>query len=182
MLVVVTAGHSNTDPGAVRYEGNVVVQKESDFCADMRNYVAYYLRNWGVSVKTDGDGRTNAPLQQAITLAKTADIAIEFHLNAASTRRVRGVEVLARDKHKVLSQQIAQAISGITGSPLRGDLGWRPEDAGQHKRLGFVSAGGLIVELEFVSNPTAMQDLTNKRWVVAKAIAEVIFNFINNED
>lgn len=177
MVIVITAGHSNTDPGAVSEH-----YKEADFCADMRNYVAYYLRNWGLNVKTDGDGRVNAPLQQAIALARTADIAIEFHLNAASTRRVKGIEVLSRDKNKVLSQKIAQAISSVTGSPLRGDKGWKPEDAGQHKRLGFVSAGGLIVELEFVSNFAAMNELNTKRWVVAKAIAETILKHINNEE
>ena len=48
MTVVITAGHSNEDPGAV-YDNT----KEADFCADMRNYVAFYLRNWGVQVKTD---------------------------------------------------------------------------------------------------------------------------------
>ena len=177
MLVVVTAGHSNTDPGAV--SDNV---KEADFCADMRNYVAYYLKNWGISVKTDGEGRTNAPLAQAIALAKQANIAIELHLNTAASKRVRGIEVLARDSNKKLSKEIAKAISEITGSPLRGEDGWKPEDAGQHKRLGFVSAGGLIVELDFISNVAAMKALTDKRWLVAKAIAEVIFEHINKED
>lgn len=170
MNIVITAGHSNVDPGAV-YDG----QKEADFCADMRNYVAYYLRNWGLSVTTDGEGRTNAPLRQAIQLAKSADIAVEFHLNAAQNKTACGIEVITRDKNKKLAQSIAKAIQSVTGSKLRGkEDGFKPEDAGQHSRLGFVSAGGLIVELEFLSNPYWFRILNNKRWVVAKAIAEVI--------
>lgn len=174
MKVAITAGHSNKDPGAVNDE-----LREADFCADMRNYVAFYLKNWGYNVETDGVGRINAPLQQAVQLAKTADLAIEFHLNASTNKSVKGIEVLSRDKHKKISQEIARAISDITGSPLRGDKGWKPEDAGQHRRLAFVSAGGIIVELEFISNFNKMKILTDSRWVVAKAIAEVIKNNID---
>lgn len=175
--IVITAGHSNTDPGAVY--NNV---READFCADMRNYVAYYLRNWGFDVATDGEGRTNAPLAQAIALAKKADIAVEFHLNAAQSKQAFGVEVITRDKHKVLAQDIAKAVAEVTTTKLRGDNGFKPEDSGQHSRLGFVQAGGLIVELEFLSSPYRFKLLNDKRWSVAKAIAEVIKNHIDNKE
>lgn len=173
-LIVITAGHSNTDPGAVNGQ-----MREADFCADMRNYVAFYLRNWGFNVVTDGEGRTNAPLAQAVHLARKADLAVEFHLNASTNKTVKGIEVLSRDKHKKISQAIAKAINSVTGSPLRGEEGWKPEDAGQHRRLAFVSAGGIIVELEFISNFNRMKTLTETRWVVAKAIAEVIKDYFD---
>ena len=168
-MIVITAGHSNTDPGAVANG-----YKEADFAADMRNYVAYYLRNCGFDVQTDGDGRTNAPLSQAIQLAKKAELAVEFHLNASATYTAYGVEVLSQPKDRALSQKIAQAIVDVTGSKLRGNNGWQPENAGQHSRLGFVQAGGMIVELEFVTCQSRMNTLNEKRWLVAKAIAEVI--------
>lgn len=171
--IVIIAGHSNSDPGAV-YDG----VKEADFCADMRNYVAYYLKHWGEkNVITDGDGRINAPLYEAIKLAKGADIAVEFHLNASVSKQAFGIEVLANPKHKSLAQKIATAIHSITGSQLRGDKGYKPQNAGAHNRLGFVQAGGLIVELEFLSNPQRFKILQDKRWLVAKAIAEVIHNY-----
>lgn len=174
--VVITAGHSNTDPGAVA--GGF---KEADFCADFRNYVAYYLNNWGIPVVTDGAGRTNAPLQQAVQLARGADVAVEFHLNASANSQAHGVEVLCDAKHKQLAQKICQAIVGVTGSRLRGDFGWKPENAGQHSRLAFVRAGGLVVELEFVSSPKFMRELNEKRWVAAKAVAEVIKQHVQGE-
>lgn len=170
--IVITAGHSNTVPGAV-YNG----VKEADFCADMRNYVAYYLTHWGQKdVVTDGKGRVNAPLSEAIKLARQADIAVEFHLNAAQSVHASGIEVLALPRHKRLAQDIAGAIHSVTGSQLRGDSGYKDQSSGQHKRLGFVQAGGLIVELEFLSNPKWFSVLQEKRWLVAKAIAEVIHN------
>lgn len=176
MKIVITAGHGGKDPGVV-YENT----KEADFCADMRNYVAYYLRNWGFNVVTDGDGRVNAPLVQAIQLAKTADVAIEFHLNAALNHQVYGIEVLTRDKNKGLAQGIAKAIQSVTDSKLRGEEGFKPEDAGQHKRLGFVSAGGLIVELEFLTCAYRFKKLNDSRWTVAKAIAECVKEYVENK-
>jgi N-acetylmuramoyl-L-alanine amidase len=172
-MIVITAGHSNVDPGAV---ANGI--KEADFAADMRNYVAYYLRNWGFEVQTDGEGRTNAPLTQAIQLAKKAQLAVEFHLNASSTYTAYGVECLSQVKDRELSQKIAKAIADVTGSRLRGSNGWQPEDAGQHTRLGFVRAGGIIVELEFVTCQSRMNTLNEKRWLVAKAIAEEIRSYM----
>lgn len=176
MRIVITAGHSNKDPGAVA--GG---RKEADFCADMRNYVAYYLTNWGYKVETDGQGSANAPLAQAVALARGADVAVEFHLNASTSPVAYGVEVLCQPRHKKLAQDISKAITDVTGSRLRGEYGYKPEDSGQHKRLGFVQAGGLVVELEFISNPSRMDALVEKRWVVAKAIAETIKSHIGDK-
>lgn len=171
--IVITAGHSNIDPGAV-YDG----VKEADFCADMRNYVAYYLKHWGQKeVRTDGAGRINASLTEAIRLARQADIAVEFHLNAATTKSAYGIEVLTLPRNKRLAQDIAKAIQSVTDSQLRGDNGFKAQSAGQHSRLGFAQAGGLVVELEFLSNPQRFKVLQDKRWLVAKAIAEVIHNY-----
>ena len=147
----------------------------------MRNYVTYYLRNRGYRVETDGQGPTNAPLPQAIALAQGADIAIEFHLNASVSHKAEGIEVLTNPRNKLLAQKVARAIRDVTGSPLRGDDGFKVEGSGQHSRLGFVRAGGLVVELEFVSNKARMQVLNDKRWLVAKSIAEAIMNHIGGK-
>ena len=50
----------------------------------MRNMVAHYLKEAGVSYITDGTGNTNLPLSQAGRLAEKANIAVEFHCNAFS--------------------------------------------------------------------------------------------------
>lgn len=170
--VAVTAGHSNTDPGAV-YNGT----KEADFCADMRNYVAYYLKQWNVPVKTDGSGRENAALSEAVKIARSADISVEFHLNAATSNDAFGIEILGEPKNKKLAQDLAKAIQSVTGSKLRGQDGFKNQNEGQHKRLAFVQAGGLIIELEFLSNPKHFKILNEKRWLVAKAIAEVLKSY-----
>lgn len=168
-LVAVTAGHSNTDPGAVRGS-----DKEADFVVKVRNAVELYLLRAGLDVKTDGKGAINLPLSDAIKIAKGASTKIEFHLNAAVSSQANGVETIALPKDKKLAQDISKAIVEITGSRLRGKDGWIDQSDSARGKLGFISNGGLIVELGFISNPQEFAVLQAKYWLVAKAIADVI--------
>lgn len=92
---VITAGHSNVDPGAVA-QG----EKESALMADLRNIVALKLRQLGHKVVTDGEGKDNQPLSSALKLK--GDLAVELHTNAAANPKATGVEVLALPKHKAI--------------------------------------------------------------------------------
>ena len=76
---IISAGHSNVDPGAV---GNGL--KEADVAVELRNAVADKLRIEGHTVFTDGDGSTNASLRDAIKLIKGQGLALEIHCNAAA--------------------------------------------------------------------------------------------------
>lgn len=167
--VTVTAGHSNTDAGAVN--GKV---HEQVIATDARNIVAWYLQNAGITVRMDGFGNDNKPLREAIKLVKGSDIAIELHCNASVNPSAKGVEVLANPQHKGLAQRIAQSIANVIGTPVRGDKGYKPENAGQHSRLAYVQAGGMVVELFFISNQDELDAWNNKKWLVCKAIANVI--------
>ncbi|WP_038345625.1 N-acetylmuramoyl-L-alanine amidase [Acinetobacter sp. A47] len=167
-IITITAGHSNTDPGAVNGK-----RTEAEIAADMRNMVAHYLKAAGVTIRTDGTGQTNLPLRTAITLAKGAHAAVEFHCNAGPAS-ARGVEALSQAKDKVLSQKLCGAINSVLGIPLRGDKGWKPENSGQHTRLGYVQAGGIVLELFFISNNAELALWDAKKWLVAKAVAEVL--------
>lgn len=168
-IVTITAGHSNTDSGAVNGS-----DRESDIAQDMRNIVAYYLRAKGISIRTDGEGKGNAPLSQAVKLIAGSKIAVEFHCNASSSKSAKGVEALAQPKDKVISQKLCQAVSSVMGNPLRGDKGWKPENSGQHSRLAYVSGGGIILELFFISNDSELEIWKQKKWLVGKAVAEVL--------
>lgn len=168
-VILVSAGHGGNDSGAV-----FGVNKESHLATDLRNIVAFYLRQAEVPHITDGTGNQNLVLGEAIKLAKQVDIAVEIHFNAASSSQAKGVEVLANPQDKVLAQKLAKAISDITGSPLRGDKGYKPEGSGQHSRLGFVQAGGLIIEVEFITNTQAMETYKSRKWLVGRELAKVL--------
>ncbi len=168
-FATITAGHSNTDPGAVNGK-----TKEADLVVNFRNAVTHYLREAGLQVKTDGTGTKNDPLSAAVKLIQGSSTAIEFHLNASSNSQANGVETIALPEDKKLAQAISKAIAEVTGSRLRGKDGWIDQSDSARGKLGFVSNGGLIVELGFISNPAEFAVLQAKYWLIAKASAQVI--------
>ena len=168
-IITITAGHSNTDPGACNGSA-----READIAQDMRNMVALYLERAGIPIRTDDTGKGNAPLSQAVQLIKGSAVAVEFHCNAAASKAAKGVEALSQGKDKAVSQRLCKAVSDVLGSPLRGDKGWKAENSGQHSRLAYVSNGGIILELFFISNDAELQAWYDKKWLVAKAVAEVL--------
>lgn len=174
--IYVGAGHDNRDPGAVSPDGK---HKEADLAARLRNLVVTSLRGRGVNPTTDGSGTRNLPLTEALAILSKLNnpVAIECHMNAASNPNARGVEVLAHEQDKDLAQALAGAVSKVAGIPLRGAYGWRPESSGQHTRLAFVRAGGLILETCFIGNRLDMEAYIKHEWDIAEAIADVLVRF-----
>lgn len=166
MSIFISAGHSNTDPGAV---ANGV--KESEVVVEFRNMVAFYLRKAKVGHATDGEYAENWSLNKACAAARGYPVAVEFHLNASDNPRATGVETLSAPKDYRLGGNICKAVSRILDIRNRGA---KPEGAGQHKRLAFVRAGGIIVELFFVTNKHDLAMYAEKKWLVAKTVASII--------
>lgn len=171
-FVAITAGHSNTDPGAVN--GNA---KEADLAVNFRNAVAFYLREAGLQVKTDGTGTKNEPLSAAVKLIKGSSVAVEFHMNAAASKQANGIETIALPKDKKLAQDLSKAVATALGSRLRGDNGWIDQSKSARGRLAFVSNGGLIVELGFISNEEELARFNARYWLAAKAVAKVLIDY-----
>ena len=168
-FVTVTAGHSNKDPGAVNGKF-----KEAELVSQFRNAVAYYLREAGIQYKTDGVGTLNQDLYAAIKLIKGSSVAVEFHMNAASSKQANGIETIALPKDKKLAQELSKAVADVFGSRLRGDNGWIDQSQSARGKLGFISNGGLIVELGFISNEAELAQFNAKYWTAAKAVAMVL--------
>lgn len=169
--IVITAGHSNKDPGATN--GPIT---EAHIVTDFRNLVAYYLREARVNFAVDGGGNDNWPLNEAIKLAKFSSVAVEFHCNAFSNPAASGVETLSQDKDKGLGRKLCQTVADVLHIVNRGAKG---EGSGQHSRLGYVQAGGIILELFFISNPDDLRRYLDKKWLVAKAVAGVLIEASN---
>lgn len=164
--IFVSAGHSNTDPGA---SGNG--RTEADIVVDFRNMVALYLFRGGAHPQMDGDGAVNMPLNVAAARAKAHDIAVEFHCNAGPPTAT-GVETLSNGPADLaLGNKLCAAVAGRLGIRNRGA---KPEASGQHSRLAFVQAGGIILELFFISNATDLAKYEAKKWLVAKDVADVL--------
>lgn len=168
-FVTVTAGHSNSDPGAVN--GKI---KESELVTNFRNAVVYYLREAGITTRTDGTGSKNDPLSSALTLIKGSSVAVEFHMNAAASKQANGVETIALPKDKALAQKLSKAVADVLGSRLRGQSGWIDQSQSARGKLAFVSNGGLIVELGFISNDAELAAYNARYWLAAQAVAKIL--------
>ena len=171
-FATITAGHSNTDPGAVN--GKI---KEADLVVNFRNAVTYYLREAGLQVKTDGTGAKNDPLSAAVKLIQGSSVAVEFHMNAAASKQANGIETIALPKDKKLAQDLSKAVADALGSRLRGDNGWIDQSKSARGRLAYVNAGGLIVELGFISNEDELARFNARYWLAAKAVAKVLIDY-----
>ena len=170
LFVTLTAGHSNRDPGAVNG-----TDREADIAQDMRNIVASILRNeYKIRVKTDGEGKGNLPLRDALGLIKGSAVAIEFHCNAAANKTATGIEALSTPKNKRWCQVLSKAVADATGWRLRGEAGFKPDNAGQHSRLAYAQAGGIVFEPFFISNDKDLALFKRKKWPICRAIADAI--------
>jgi N-acetylmuramoyl-L-alanine amidase len=174
-LILVSAGHTNTigeDRGAIGsgfIEGNEAVM--------LRDHVAAMLRSFGVPVIEDGADGVSEKLSRALILARKADVAVEFHWNASANKEATGVECLAKPKHRILAQKLAGAVASATGLRLRGgDGGFKRDDSGPHHRLAFCEAGGLILEVCFISNANDMELYTKNFEAVVKNLTAVLAN------
>lgn len=152
-LILISAGHTNIkgqDRGAAA-NGYI----EGELAVTLRDAVAARLRDLGRKVSEDGFDGVNDPLTKAIALARAADTALEFHWNSGPASAT-GVEVLCKSPKKALAQRIAGVVAANLGLRLRGDKGWKSDTSGAHSRLGFCDAGGLIVEVCFITNADDM--------------------------
>lgn len=164
----ISAGHSDTDPGAA---ANGVT--EADIVLEFRDMVADELRG-KMSFNRDGSRGQNLPLREAVKIASAHDVAVEWHVNAASPAAT-GVETLSRPSGYPLGRALCEAIADVLEIPNRGA---KPENSGQHSRLAFVSdGGGIIVELFFLTSTSDLAKYQKRKREVAAEVARVLVDF-----
>lgn len=174
-VIVLCAGHGGSDFGAVNTSYQNKTHTESSIACEMRNIVAHILKNdYGMGVKTDGTGKENLPLKQALSLIQGSHLAIDFHTNASANKTATGIECLTLPKNKAIAQTLCQAVAQVTDWRLRGELGFKSDNAGQHSRLAFARSGGLVFEPFFISNDDDLALWYGKKWLICRAVAQAI--------
>ncbi|MCE9664509.1 N-acetylmuramoyl-L-alanine amidase [Halomonas sp. M5N1S17] len=164
--VMISAGHSDTQPGVVANGF-----READIVLEFRQLVSAELCELGIKHLLDGEPHENLPLSQAVDIAKRCDIAVEFHTDSASPR-ASGSWTLSHAPNKPLGAKLARMTADTLGIENRGA---RPENAGHHHRLAFVSdGGGIIHELFFLTNPHDLAAYMQHKQVLAGEIAGVL--------
>lgn len=168
--IFISAGHSDTDPGAV---ANGV--READIAREFRDLVGFYLDKAGVDFIADGQKGVNIPLKEAVKLIPEGGVSVEFHLNAA-TPAATGVETLSKTKDFKFGNTLCDVVAKRLKIRNRGA---KAEDSGQHSKLAFVQGGGLILELFFITNPSDLAAYNAVKWPLAQDIANVLIQEAN---
>ena len=165
----ITAGHGGSDPGAT-CDGIT----ERELMTELRDLVAAKLRAAGHTARTDGGRGINLPLALALHLISGSAAALELHTNAHDNPAATGVEVISLPAQRETAQRIARHIATILEIPLRGNGGWIDQSQSARGRLGYVRAGGMVVEVFFLSNPADQAKYQSRKWMVASAIVQAI--------
>lgn len=174
-VIVLTAGHSATDPGAVADN-----YTEAELMLDLRDLTADILRARGHIVIEDGGDGENLPLRQAISLINQGVIAVELHTNASDNPAARGVEAISLPNKARVAQSLAQRVAKTLGTRVRGNYGWIDQSQSARGRLGYVNAGGVILETFFISNPSERASYLADPQSVAEAIAEALDEVVSS--
>lgn len=162
----ISAGHSDVQPGAVANG-----KQENKVVLEFRDLVANELRKLDCVFGTDGQEGQNLTLSESVNTAKNYDLAVEFHLNAGPATAT-GVETLSAPKDYNLGLQLCNSVASCLSIKNRGA---KPEDSGQHKRLAFVQAGGIILELFFITNKQDLSKYEQNKLKLAKEVADVLY-------
>ena len=168
-IIVLTAGHSATDPGAVAHG-----YTEAGLMLDLRDRIAPILRAGGHVVITDGGDGENLPLRHAISLVQQGAVALELHTNASENPAAGGVEAISLPTQRAQAQALADTTADVLGLRLRGRGGWIDQSASARGRLGYVNAGGIILETFFLSNPHELAVYLARCDDLARALAETL--------
>jgi N-acetylmuramoyl-L-alanine amidase len=161
-----SAGHSEADPGACA-QG----RREAEIAVDFRNMVSAYLIRAGVVHETDGTSTRNLPLRDAVRSAARHTVAVEFHCNASSNPNAGGVETLSKPNRLQVGSRICAAVADTL---LIRNRGPKLDNSGQHHRLAFCEAGGIIVELFFLTSVTDLRAYDARKWLAAREVARVL--------
>ncbi len=173
----ISAGHHNADSGAVSSKN-----KEADITKIIRDEIAKNAKHSEIIL--DKDWETNRQYQSRIKPGK-GSVVFDIHLNASSNNKVNGVECYVNRKDftnkKSYSYQMAERFckeySEILKIPNRGV---RSESSSQHSRIGILNLGAgisVLMEIDFITSPTAVQNIINNKSALGKVGAKILQEF-----
>ena len=173
----VSAGHNNSDPGAV--SGG---KKEADVTKVIRNEIAKNAKS--TEIILDKDSETNRQYQGRIKPG-SGSVIFDIHLNAAANSHASGIEcfVNKRDfanKNSLsykMADRFCKEYSAILKIPNRGV---KPENNSQHKTIGILNLGAgiaVLCEVDFITSPTAVQNIINHKDQLGKVGAKILQEF-----
>lgn len=172
----ISAGHNNTDPGAVANG-----YQENELTKEFRNLVLKYGDK--SQIITDKDYETNRQYQSRIKPG-AGSVVLDTHFDAGPAK-ASGVTAYVNTKDFAnkeslsykMGVRLTDFVSRTLGSPNRGV---RSESTSQHSKIGILNLGAgcsVLLELEFITNATALAYYNSKKEILAKGVAEITQQF-----
>lgn len=173
----ISAGHNNSDPGAVAH-GN----KEADVTKIIRDAIAVNAKS--TETILDKDFETNRQYQTRIKPG-AGSVIFDIHLNAAAKSTTSGIECYVNkkdfaDKNSLsykMAERFCKEYSAILTIPNRGVKG---ESSSQHSRIGILNLGAgisVLCEVDFITSTTAVQNIIAHKDQLGKTGARILQEF-----
>ena len=194
--LIISSGHTNVtsmDRGASSADGKYV---EGVLTVDAKNILVKHIKNAAVREGIDiskfllvdrDDTALAATMAFLKGRTKETDILIDIHFNAGPAT-AKGTEVLIPAKYTKMELEVADRISDIfgnvLGTPERGAKlhtdGVKDETDSNRGSLGWMRLPGIniLIEVEFLSNPTAMKVYDEKKEKCWKLTADYLVGLL----
>lgn len=169
-----SAGHSNSDPGAVA-NGH----KEADVTKIIRD--AIVANSDDKNIVVDKDWMTNRQWQTSFKPG-SGSVVFDIHLNAAGNNTTRGVECYVNKNDfankNSNSYKMADEINKFLADTLGiKNRGVKPENNSQHSKIGILNLGSgisVLVEVDFITGTGAVENIVSKKEIIGKGLAKIL--------
>lgn len=167
-MIYVTAGHNNTDPGAI---GNGYT--EAALTKEFRDLVLRQLSNMNTKAWFDNDNDTLNTVLQKMN-PNESDVCLDIHFNSGPPAAT-GLEVIIADRHTREEMAAATRMS-VNASRILGirNRGVKTEKDTARKMIGIIrneQGTNLLLEIGFISNSNDMRAYQNKKRELAIEVA-----------
>ncbi|MBD2630017.1 N-acetylmuramoyl-L-alanine amidase [Aphanizomenon flos-aquae NRERC-008] len=171
MKVCIDPGHGGTDPGAIGKDPFVLNEKDVNLSISLLLKKELEAKGHTVLLTRDTDISVSLGTRASFANQKNVDIFISIHCNSSTSNSAEGIETwIFTDSNagKKLAEPVQQSLISTFST---------------HKNRGIKEANfqvlretempAILVECEFISNPTQLQFLSdnNNQKKIAQAIA-----------
>ena len=174
MKVCVDAGHGGADPGAIGLEPRRLEEKDVTLALAFLLEEELVLRGHEVIMTRRQDRTLALDARAEFANRYEAELLVTLHCNAAADPRVEGMEVFHRPGSPAGRETAANVLTRMLAAfPGHENRGVKEAD---FTVLREATATGVLVEAEFLTNPSQLKflaDPKNQRGL-ARAIAEGI--------
>ncbi|MDB9341592.1 MULTISPECIES: N-acetylmuramoyl-L-alanine amidase family protein [Cyanophyceae] len=174
MKICVDPGHGGTDPGAVGKDPFVLNEKDVNLSISLLLQKELEEKGHTVFLTRDTDIAVSLSGRATFANNKNADIFISIHCNSAGTNKAEGIETWIFADSKA-GRKIAESVQKSLVATFSNHKNRGVKEA-NFQVLRETEMPAILVECEFLSNPTQLQFLSDQenQEKIAKAITSGI--------